>query len=312
MQLDVLREFLTLAKTLNYHTAARELHLSQPTLSNHISSLEKELSFSLIDRSHGVRLTEAGAVFLEWAAGTIANFDKTLERCKTIARERQLSFSVQIPPLIDTTTAAFIERIRQFKESHPQASVNILPVRDKYVLDEVQNGYCDCAIFLEQATEPEIDGGYQGLKLARLCQGDAVAWMHRNNPLATKPDLSLRDLAESPIPVHVNNNARVWEMALENDFAACGVKPTFSYRYATSPEEFVLNQLHDDDVLVLPSGYMDLPLYRLRDDWVAVSFNPRVVTRGYVVYREDEGKSALLEFVQYVEDRYQASYGFDN
>lgn len=53
--------FLTVSRTLNFTTAARELYCTQPALSYQIRSLEKELDLALFERSTTrVALTEAG------------------------------------------------------------------------------------------------------------------------------------------------------------------------------------------------------------------------------------------------------------
>ena len=56
--------FLTVSRTLNFTTAARELYCTQPALSYQIRSLEKELDLALFTRSTTrVALTEAGRAF---------------------------------------------------------------------------------------------------------------------------------------------------------------------------------------------------------------------------------------------------------
>ena len=60
--LDYAREFLVLAKQLNFVRAAETLHISQPTLTRHIAYLEQELGFKLLNRSP-MALTEAGQSF---------------------------------------------------------------------------------------------------------------------------------------------------------------------------------------------------------------------------------------------------------
>ena len=57
--------FLTVSRTLNFTTAARELYCTQPALSYQIRSLEKELDLALFERSTTrVALTEAGRAFV--------------------------------------------------------------------------------------------------------------------------------------------------------------------------------------------------------------------------------------------------------
>ena len=54
--------FLTVSRTLNFTTAARELYCTQPALSYQIRSLEKELDLALFERSTTrVALTECSA-----------------------------------------------------------------------------------------------------------------------------------------------------------------------------------------------------------------------------------------------------------
>lgn len=43
MQLEYLNEFVVFSRYLNFSKAAAYLNLAQPTLSTHISSMEKEL-----------------------------------------------------------------------------------------------------------------------------------------------------------------------------------------------------------------------------------------------------------------------------
>ena len=64
MDTRVLKYFLTIAKTGNVTKAAKELHITQPTLSRQISDLEKQLNITLFDRTNRhLHLTKAGAFF---------------------------------------------------------------------------------------------------------------------------------------------------------------------------------------------------------------------------------------------------------
>ena len=65
MQTQQLRYFLEVAKTKNITIAARNLYISQPSLSQQIINLEKELEIPLLIRhSKSVALTDAGEQFL--------------------------------------------------------------------------------------------------------------------------------------------------------------------------------------------------------------------------------------------------------
>ena len=58
--------FITIAETLNITQAARQLMVSQPSLTQYLNKLEKDMELVLIDRSYSpLRLTEAGRLYYE-------------------------------------------------------------------------------------------------------------------------------------------------------------------------------------------------------------------------------------------------------
>jgi DNA-binding transcriptional LysR family regulator len=63
-----LKVFIYCADSMSFSQAAKELHLSQPTISHHIKSFESEIGLLLFDRSGGrLQLTEAGRRLVPWA-----------------------------------------------------------------------------------------------------------------------------------------------------------------------------------------------------------------------------------------------------
>ncbi|WP_296011684.1 LysR family transcriptional regulator [uncultured Adlercreutzia sp.] len=85
MELRYLEEFILLAQHNNFHRAAEKLFITQPTLSNHIRSLESELGFELIDRRNGNRLTQAGAIFYWDATKAVDIINESIEQCAKVA-----------------------------------------------------------------------------------------------------------------------------------------------------------------------------------------------------------------------------------
>lgn len=68
MDFKQLEAFITVSKLKSFSKAANAIYLSQPTISSHISSLERELKIQLFDRtSKEVNLTPAGRSFLQYA-----------------------------------------------------------------------------------------------------------------------------------------------------------------------------------------------------------------------------------------------------
>src|SRR6266852_7133524 len=73
MTLRQLEVFLAVAREKSFSRAAKRIHSSQPTLSEHISELEGELGKKLFfRRGREVTMTEAGRVFEQYAAGAVS------------------------------------------------------------------------------------------------------------------------------------------------------------------------------------------------------------------------------------------------
>lgn len=64
MEIDYIREFVTLADVGNYMEAADILFISQSTLSRHIKSIEEDLGAPLFDRTtRKVVINDFGKIF---------------------------------------------------------------------------------------------------------------------------------------------------------------------------------------------------------------------------------------------------------
>ena len=79
-----LRIFLVAAETLNFSQAARQLHLSQPSITQNIQALENQIGEKLFVRSgRGLELTETGRTLLPMAHQVVAVNMRTLEMIET-------------------------------------------------------------------------------------------------------------------------------------------------------------------------------------------------------------------------------------
>lgn len=77
MEIQVLRNFLAVAREGNITNAANQIHIAQPSLSRQIKNLEDELGQKLFIRgSHSVSLTSEGIILRKRAEDVIAMIDK--------------------------------------------------------------------------------------------------------------------------------------------------------------------------------------------------------------------------------------------
>ena len=81
MTLTQLNYIITIAETKSMNKAAEKLYVSQPSLTNAIKELEKELGITIFYRSgRGVTLTNDGAEFLLYAKQIYGQYETVLEK----------------------------------------------------------------------------------------------------------------------------------------------------------------------------------------------------------------------------------------
>ena len=86
MNLSQLYYFRKLAELQHYAKAAKELYITQPSLSNSISSLEQELGVSLFQKTgRNIHLTKYGAEFLAYVNKGLEQIDKGIAIMKNYA-----------------------------------------------------------------------------------------------------------------------------------------------------------------------------------------------------------------------------------
>lgn len=96
MELRHLRYFVAVVEEGSLTTAAElRLHTSQPSLSRQIRDLEYQVGAELLTRSvHGVELTAAGKVFLDYARLALAQVDAAVDAARRAAQPARKTFAV--------------------------------------------------------------------------------------------------------------------------------------------------------------------------------------------------------------------------
>ena len=94
---DMLQEFIVWAESKTIEAAAKEMHISQSTLSKHLIALEAELGISLINRHDKGRLTPAGVRFYNGIVDVMERLNKTVEESRQIAEKTDYEIVVWDP-----------------------------------------------------------------------------------------------------------------------------------------------------------------------------------------------------------------------
>jgi DNA-binding transcriptional LysR family regulator len=128
MELRHLRYFVAVAEEEHFGRAAARLHIAQPPLSRQVRQLEEEVGASLIERhGRGIRLTEAGRVFLEGARQTLESALRAGARARAASRGEIGRLTVGY---VDTSTYNSLPpRIfRRFRARFPGITLDLMPM----------------------------------------------------------------------------------------------------------------------------------------------------------------------------------------
>jgi DNA-binding transcriptional LysR family regulator len=149
--------FLAIVETMNFGRAAEQLHMAQPSLSQAIGALERELGVPLFHRvGRGVVLSDAGAQLIEPARQVV----RDLEAAKAAARsarglQRGRVELVAMPsPGIEPLTTL----VRAFTAAHPAMTVTAdAAFTPEEVVQAVKTGRAELGL-LGTASPPHTGG----------------------------------------------------------------------------------------------------------------------------------------------------------
>lgn len=141
MDIEELRTFVEVADARGVSPAARRLGVSKSIVSRRLARLEDDLGLQLLARTtRGAALTEAGAIFRDYAARVCAEIDNARE---TIAPTGELRGRIRIAAPLSFGPTHFAPVIAEMARRHPQLEIHT-SYTDRFV-DLISEGY-DCAI----------------------------------------------------------------------------------------------------------------------------------------------------------------------
>ncbi len=193
MELRHLRYFVAVAEELNYRKAAERLHLTQPSLSIQIKDLEYELGVRLLERdTTGVRLTDAGSVYLNEAQDILAQ----VQRAATLAHEAAegLRGRLTIGNVGPLSSSFMPSSLAAFRRKFPAVDVVLLEMRASEQFAGLDSGTIQVGFTAAGKSELPDDLSHFSVLRTQLCV--AVGRSHR---LARSALVSLSSLTNEKL-----------------------------------------------------------------------------------------------------------------
>lgn len=178
-----LEYFCTIAEAGSITKAAQSLNISQSSLSQTISKLERQLQVKLLERvPRGIRLTKEGRLFLTYAADALIRERNIRQQLLDSGNEPSGEIILKVNALSSTVVRLFIE----FKKQYPNVEAKFLQSSPDD-LNELDRP--DLTI-----TGAPIDSSHDDSAL--LITEKIMAALSPEHPLAKKDSISLSALAK--------------------------------------------------------------------------------------------------------------------
>ena len=178
MDLRVLRYFLTVAKEQSFTKAAKQLHITQPTLSRQLAALEAELGVTLFDRGgHGITLTNEGILLKRRALEMVDLEDKIASEFKGSDGIVEGTITVGCCEFMAVEIFARICKI--YKEKYPMVRFAVHTGTADTVFEMMNRGLVDIGLFLEPVNTEGLD--YIRIHPGRLTvQSELANWFGKD------------------------------------------------------------------------------------------------------------------------------------
>ena len=139
MEFNQLESFISVVKHNSFSYAAKELYTTQPSVSNNIKNLEKELNTTLLDRtSKTITLTDSGKIFYKYAVELINIRDKA--KFTILEHDRKVEGEIEICASSIPEEYVLPYIIKDFLKIYPKVSFSVAHKNSKNVIDDILEG----------------------------------------------------------------------------------------------------------------------------------------------------------------------------
>ncbi|HHV70275.1 MAG TPA: LysR family transcriptional regulator [Ochrobactrum intermedium] len=145
---------LAVAEYLSFHRAANALGVSQSSVSARIKALEEDLGILLFERNtRGVRLTEAGRLFVERVSAGVEHLDQAVKSAGMAALGECGRLRIGVHGLIPHSFLANL--IGRYREDYPGIDLEIAESTAREAITQLRAGQLDIAFVVGTPDLPD-------------------------------------------------------------------------------------------------------------------------------------------------------------
>jgi LysR family hydrogen peroxide-inducible transcriptional activator len=221
MELHQLRYFVAVAETGNFTRASERCHVTQPSLSQQVLNLEREVGHKLFHRlGRRAVLTEAGNTFLERARRIlfeVENAAKELSDHPSLGRRITIGAVQSVMPYLVVPIIA--KAVREL----PNLTIDAREDFRADLVHAVVEGELDLAVVPLPVKDPRVS-------IEPLLTEPMLLVVGKHHPIAQRSDISLAEVAEESF-VSLGSSSSVAEQ-IQVFFGGHNFAPRISYRCA--------------------------------------------------------------------------------
>lgn len=254
MTLNQLLYFYRAAQLEHFNLAAESLHISEPSLSRSIRSLEQEFDVSLFEkRGRNVTLTKAGEIFYEHVEVILKDIKQAERKMHEIATDGGHINVGYVAPLARTFLPHSVHAFSQSGQNN-HLIFNFFEGYTSQLIEGLKNRSYDIIFGSYDAKESDIE-------FIPIAKQKMVVILSKNHPLADQETID--HTAFSIYPVLTYDQTSGLGKETKDFFQSYGVQPKISYSFPdeASIASFVaedfgialvadVHEIHRDDVLI--------------------------------------------------------------
>ncbi|MFC1411973.1 LysR family transcriptional regulator [Streptacidiphilus sp. N1-12] len=224
MEFRQLEAFAAVASELHFGRAAQKLYVSQPTVSELVRRLERELHTPLFTRTtRRVALTAAGVELLPYAKSILADATAATAAVQRVTEGQGGTVRVGLTPPAAPVLAPHL--VRAFQRSAPRVTVRLEQMWLPTLTEAVITGAVDVALSCGLPPDPHQGHG-DGDVVSAVCAAEPLlVGLRPEHRYAGQAAVSLEDLAHDVLGATRVGLFPAWALAQRQALEAAGVHP---------------------------------------------------------------------------------------
>lgn len=287
MKLTQLEYFCVAARYHNITKAAKELFVTQPSISNAIKSLEEEFGINLFYRNNNkLTLTPEGELFYNSAEELLAHADSVEFEFHEL-KKKSTPIRIGIPPMLGTIYLP--ELYLSLKETFPETDFRLYEFGSIKACELVLEEKLDIAIV--NAEQPAIDK----CNFRIIDTEDLLFCVSHEHPLAAQQTVLLSMLSDEPLILFNTDSVQV--MTLTRQFKAAGITPRVLLN--TSQITTLLNMIKSDHT----GSFLYRSIVEAHPEIVGIPVVPSIEQRIGIIWKKGKYQNMTVEkVIKYIEN----------